>query len=254
MLLGEPGSVGGVAKGSALSAYALETVVGPYSGKFPEGVSLRQTDGNLSGIPHRSGTFSNWIYRANSTVLPSVPSQNAWKAYTFAMTDSAPPSVTLDPLNVLASGSTFSATLAAATLPGANNFLIRSPEFGVAFNPIQFKATGGVAQDGKYDAPHTSQVANNPSEVVGAYNWASSSFPGGIPAGMAFSSTGLFSGTPAARSSFQVLNVVARDSQLPTPVAATHAASGFCRFDIGPDWVSSPRPRTRAPARASTSP
>ncbi len=31
--------------------------------------------------------------------------------------------------------------------------------------------------------------------------------------------------------------MVARDAQLPLPLAATHAASGFCRFDIGPDWV-----------------
>ncbi len=114
MLLGEPGSVGGVAKGSALSAYALDSVAGPYSGKFPEGLSLRQTDGNISGVPHRSGTFANWIYRANSAVLPAVPSQNAWKAYTFAMVDSAPPAVVLDTLNVLSVGSSFSATLAAA--------------------------------------------------------------------------------------------------------------------------------------------
>ncbi len=236
-LVGEPGSVGGVAKGAAPSAYALDSALSPYSGKFPEGLTLRETDAAIIGSPRRAGTFANFVYRVNSQILPAVASQNAWKAYTFAMADSTPPVVALDATGVLAAGSTFSPTLAAATLPTASNFMIRSPEFGVSFNPITFKATGGVKQDGKYDAPHTSQVANNPGETVGGYDWSGSSFPAGIPAGMAFSSTGVFSGTPAARSGFQVFNAVVRDVQLPTPGSAAHTASGFCRFDIGPDWV-----------------
>jgi len=238
-LVGEPGSPGGVPKGAAPSAYALDTALSPYSAKFPEGVSLREGNGAFTGVPRRAGTFANFVYHVNSFILPNTASQNAWKAFTFTMADATPPVVALNPTGVLTAGGSFSPTLAAATLPASDNFLIRNPVFGEPFNPLQFLATGGVKQDGVYDVPSfaTPSAPVNAAELNGAYDWSTSSFPAGLPAGLAFSSRGVLSGTPVARSSFQVFNPIARDYQLSIPLAAAHIASGFCRFEIGPDWV-----------------
>ena len=228
-LVGEPGTPGGLAKGSGPTAYPLETIAGPYTAKFPEGVMMGDATGQISGIPRRQGTFNSWIYYVQSNVLPAVPSQNKWKSYSFTMLDGQPPAVTLD-TSVLVSG-----TFAAAGLG-----TIPSLEVGVPYRSgagLQFKLIGGVPYDGRFDGPHETQALTN-TEVVGTYNFAATTFASpGIPAGMSFSSNGKFSGTPlpAARGGFRNINLSASDLQLPLPLAATHKATGLCRYEVGPD-------------------
>ena len=255
-----PATPAGIAKGGTsglfLSAYDTNASTGigtpaspAYAGRFPEGIYIRESSGDIIGTPHRRGTFSSWWFHVQSSVLPAIPGQNRWRAYTFSMSDGAPPNVALDN-SVLNSGNVFGAV--------GNNFM-QGPSRGAPYSK-QFLATGGSPEDGKYDAPHEGQVVLNPSEVIGRYNFSDTFFdlqtgnlttigadPLKVPAGMAptvpggvvFSTSGLFSGVASLGSKFQTVTIVARDSLLPTtvPVLATHKASGTAQFEIGPDNV-----------------
>jgi hypothetical protein len=224
-LKGEPGTPDGVAKGSADSAYAEETDVGPaYPKRFPEGVTLGDSTGEVKGVPRRRGTFTDWTYHVQSTALPDDPTQNQWRNFTFSMAEATPP--VLDP-SVLAPGSTGFA-------PPANQI----PELEVT-KPylVQFGCLGGVAMDGTYDAPHVSEAVADPTEEAGLYSFTVP--PADVPPGMTMSPLGLFSGTPTARSGFKAIHLAAVDEQLPTSAALAlpHAVTGEVQYSIGPDVV-----------------
>ncbi len=225
-LVGEIGSPGGVAKATGLSAYALDTdASAAYTGKFPEGVYLRDAAGDILGLPRRKGSFANWNFHIQSSVLPALASQNKWKAFSFTMLDSVPPNVALNNADLL-SGNAYST---------ANN-IFQGPELTKNYSK-QFSALNGCPQDGKYDGPHESQALTNPAETVNRYDFSATTFALGVPAGMTFSATGLFSGIPTVGSSYQNVTITAEDSQLPLPRSAAHKASGTARFEIGPDTV-----------------
>ena len=153
-------SVNAVAKGTATSAYALDNVAGPYTGKFPEGIRLKDDSGALLGIPRRAGVFNNWQYHVYSATLPLNTTQNQWKNFSFTMVDGAPPVVTLDNA-VLLAGNTWS---------GTSNFL-QDADAGRPYSK-QMVATGGVPNDGFSDAPHDTEKVLDPTEVAGQYGWS----------------------------------------------------------------------------------
>src|SRR5262245_43791442 len=231
-LKSEPGHpTDGIAKGTPLG-YPLDTLGSPYPGKVPEGFYIRETTGDLLGVPRRVGTFPSWIYYVRSNVLPAVPGQNKWKSFAFTMADNVPPNLVLDPA-ILQPGSTFA---------GRPNFL-PSMEFGVPYNKT-FNCIGGVPRDGKWDSPHEllANVAN--PEVPGTYDFSGTVFVGGIaannpPPGVGWNPTiGRLQGTPTGgRGGLRQINVAATDFKLPTPVAAAHQATGTRQYDVGPDWV-----------------
>src|SRR5262245_9392472 len=154
------------AKGVGNSAYSTDITAGPYTGRWPEGMYIRDTTGGITGTPRRTGIFNNWNYHVQSTVLPNVPSQNAWKTFSFSMADSTPPAVALDN-SVLLAGNTFS-----AGSPGTNNFL----QDATAGQPYlkQFSATGGVPYDGFSDAPHETERVADSTEAAGRFQWSAS--------------------------------------------------------------------------------
>ncbi len=225
-LVGEIGSPGGVAKATGLSAYAIDTdASATYTGKFPEGVYLRDAAGDILGLPRRKGSFANWNFHIQSSVLPALASQNKWKAFSFTMLDSVPANVALNNADLL-SGNAY----------GTANNIFQGPELTKNYSK-QFTALNGCPQDGKYDGPHESQALTNPAESVNRYDFSATTFASGVPAGMTFSSTGLFAGVPAVGSSYQNVTITVEDSQLPLPRSAAHKASGTARFEIGPDTV-----------------
>ncbi len=227
-------SVGAVAKGSATSAYALDTTAGPYTGKFPEGIRLKDDTGALLGVPRRAGVFNTWQYHVYSSTLPLNPTQNQWKTFSFTMVDGAPPNVVLDN-NVLLPGNTWS---------GTSNFLLDAD----ANRPYskQMLATGGVPNDGFSDAPHDTEKVLDPSEVAGQYAWsatASGAVASLATVGMQFTIGGELRGNGPSkevgnlRTGYITLTVTASDAQLPTPIPATHTTTRTCRFSVGPDVV-----------------
>ena len=235
-LVGEPGSPGGVAKATGLSAYDDDSSNGSgsaaapsYNGRFPEGIYMRESSGDILGLPHRRGTFANWNFHVQSNVLPALATQNKWKQFTFNMADSVPLNVSLNNADLL-TGNAF----------GTANNVFQGPERTKLYNK-QFTALNGSPQDGKFDGPHESQAVTNPAEAVNRYDFSQTIFaatgtsnPGN---GLSFSATGLMSGTPINSTLYQNVTFKAEDSQLPTPRAATHIATGTARFEIGPDTV-----------------
>jgi hypothetical protein len=225
------GLPGPVAKGTATSAYADETVAGPYTGKFPEGIYLRETTGDLIGRPRRSGVFNQWIYWIQSTALPGLASQNKWRAFSFSMSDSVPPSLVLD-TSVLQANQTF-------TPP---NNVLGSWEFGIT-KYVQFAAVNGCPADGYCDAPHEGQRTVAVNEADGQFNFTGSQLvdvagqPTLAQMGLTLTNTGSFGGTPVLRSGYRTLSIKASDYQLPSPASAAHSATGTCQFEIGPDTI-----------------
>ena len=227
-MAGDLQSTGGVAKGSATSAYALDTTAGPYTGKWPEGLYMRELTGDIFGVPRRAGIFNAWVYYVFSNTLPTVPSQNAWKAFNFTMADGVPPNVALDP-TFLVSGASFGAT-------APNN--IADGEVAKPYS-VQFKALNGVPADGFSDAPNETKRQVN-GEVAGSYDWSATTWPlnGGIPPpGLTFTVGGKLSGTPTVKQGARNFNPSATDFQLPIPTSAGHTTAGIASISIGPDAV-----------------
>ncbi len=230
-LRGEPGSPNGVAKGAFPSGYELDATAGPYTGKFPEGLFLRDATGTLLGKPRRTGAFNSWMYNVQSTLLPNEASQNKWKAFSFTMTDAVPPALALDP-----------ASMPAGQGYVAPNNKLPDLEVGITYSQT-FNGLNGVSHDGKYDSPHESEATTKPGETSGKYEWGATTFQvAGRPAnlGMQFTSVGLFStttpgGVTGSKGGFENINLVLQDLQLPT--SAQHAVAGTVQFAIGPDTV-----------------
>ncbi len=230
-LRGEPGSPNGVAKGAFPSGYALEATASPYTGKFPEGICLRDATGTLLGKPRRTGTFSNWMYNVQSTLLPGEASQNRWKAFSFTMTNSVPPALVMDPLSMPA-GQGYAAP--SNKLPDL--------EVGISYSHT-WNALNGVPYDGKYDSPHEADAITKPGEQADKYDWSSTTFqlpgrPGNL--GMQFTNLGVFSTTSPAgvtgtKGGYENINLVVKDQQLPS--ASQHVVTGTVQFAIGPDSV-----------------
>lgn len=227
-------SVNAVAKGTATSAYALDNVAGPYTGKFPEGIRLKDDSGALLGIPRRAGVFNNWQYHVYSATLPLNTTQNQWKNFSFTMVDGAPPVVALDNA-VLLAGNTWS---------GTSNFL-QDADAGRPYSK-QMVATGGVPNDGFSDAPHDTEKVLDPTEVAGQYGWsatASGAVASLATVGMQFTIGGELRGNGGLkevgplRTGYITLSVTASDAQLPTPLTASHTTTRTCRFSVGPDAV-----------------
>ncbi len=233
-----PPTPAGFAKGTVFggfqSAYEIDssngsgTAAAPsYTNRFPEGLYIRESSGDILGIPRRRGTFANWNFHVQSSVLPALATQNKWKQYTFSMADSVPPNVALDN-SALLPGNIYGA-------PG-NNFF-QGPEKGKLYSK-QFLALNGCPQDGKFDAPHEGQAITNAGEAVGRYDFSATTFAlGAPPVGTTFTATGLFSGIATQSSVFQTVTIRAEDTQLPTPRSAAHLAAGTAQFEIGPDTV-----------------
>ncbi len=229
-LRGEPGSPNGVAKGSPTSAYAAEATPGPYSGKFPEGLILRD-NGSLFGIPRRMGSFGGWTYHVQSTLLPSESSQNQWKSYSFQMSEGVAPNLVMDPLSMPAGQGYV-----------APNNAIPDLEVGVSYAQ-SFNGLNGVADDGKWDSPHEADALAKPGETAAKYDWSASTFqvagrPGNL--GMQFTAAGVFqttspAGVTGTKGGYENLSLVLRDAQLPT--ANRHQVTGTVRFSVGPDVV-----------------
>lgn len=234
-LRGAAPSINAVAKGDPLSAYALETAAGPYSGKFPEGLRLRPATGAIVGTPRRTGVFNAWQYHVHSTTLPLNPTQNVWRQFSFSMADGAPPNLLLDD-SVLTAGSVWS---------GTSNFIL-DPDANRPYSR-QLLTTGGVSHDGRSDSPRDGEDVVDPNETPGQSRWTVTSVTGSVGSlaavGMELTLGGLLRGTGAGsavgnqRTGLITLAVRAEDAQLPTPHPAAHFAAGTCRFSIGPDLV-----------------
>jgi hypothetical protein len=227
-LLGEPGSLGGVAKTSFRSAYAADGTVGPYTGLFPEGIYLRETTGDFFGTPRRVGSFNNWMYQVQSTIRPDDLTQNKWKTFSFSM--AAGPGMTLDPA-AMPAGQGYTAP---------NNKL---PTVDVGRTYLQtFAALGGIPYDGKYDAPHEFQLASNPGEPTGKLDWSAVFAVPGRPGNlnMEFTNGGLFRNLTGflvngTKGGFENMTFTVKDLQLPTSLQHTSAAT--VQYDIGPDTI-----------------
>jgi hypothetical protein len=229
----------GVAKGTPLG-YPSDFDPGTsYPGKFPEGLYIRESTGDISGKPRRVGSFTNWWVLVHSDTLPGEPNQNKWRAYSFSMIENTPPALALN-ASVLQAGSAFGAT--------APNFL---PSMSAGtFYTRTFTATGGVPQDGKWDSPHET-YANTPgnTETVGAYSWGSFFPPVALPIhnppdGVTFNAiTATLSGTPASyerSATLRTMFVSTTDSRLPLPLPASHQVAGTqgqCQYEVGPDYA-----------------
>ncbi len=235
-LQGRAPSLNAVADGAPTAAYApLVGASGPsYSGKFPEGIRLKDDTGAILGVPRRAVVFNAWTYHVYSTTLPTDPTQNQWKAFSFNMADGNPPAVALDN-NVLLPGNVWS---------GASNFLLDA-DAGRSYSK-QMVGTGGVPNDGVSDAPHDTEDVIDPTEVAGQYNW--SAVPSGAVAnlatvGMTFTLGGELRGTGPSkevgtiRTSYITLTVTADDAQLPDTLVTGHQTARTCRFSVGPDVV-----------------
>jgi hypothetical protein len=222
---GEPGTPDGVDKGSPTSAYAAEDDDGPsYSARFPEGLVLNDSSGQIHGIPRRRGSFVDWTYHVQSVMLSSESSQNRWRSYTFSMADAEPPALALDP-SVLAPGS--------SSFSPPNN---KIPDLEVT-KPysLQFDGLNGVPMDGDLDAPHESQLTPDTTEEAGHYAFTADFGPGGIPDGMTFGAYGLFEGTPTERSGLRTIVLTAIDEQL--PISGQNTVTGEVQYSVGPDIV-----------------
>ena len=205
-LVGEPGTPGGVAKNTGLSAYPIDTdASAAYTAKFPEGIYLRDTTGDILGIPRRKGTFTNWSFHVNSSVLPTLASQNKWKQYTFTMADSVPTNVALNNADLLA-GNAYST---------ANN-IFQGPELTKLYSK-QFTALNGCPQDGKFDGPHETQATTNPAETVNRYDFSGTVFASGVPAGHDVLGDGPVLGHPDGRQLVPERDDLGR--RLPAPAA-----------------------------------
>jgi|GEM_PF-2722950 len=235
-LQGRAPSLNAVADGAPTAAYAaLVGASGPsYPGKFPEGITLKDDSGAISGVPRRAGAFTAWTYHVYSTTLPLDSTQNQWKAFSFAMADGNPPAVALDN-NVLLPGNTWS---------GVSNFLLDA-DANRAYSK-QMAGTGGVPNDGVSDAPHDSEDVIDGTEVAGQYNWTA--VPSGAVAnlatvGMTFTIGGELKGTGpnkevgSVRTGYIILSVTADDAQLPDTLLTGHQTTRTCRFSVGPDGV-----------------
>jgi hypothetical protein len=226
-------SLNAVAKNTATSAYGLDNATSPYNNKFPEGIYLRDTTGEIFGTPRRAGIFNNWNYFVISTVFPTLASQQKWKTYAFTMADSAPPALALNP-SVLLAGNTFSSP---------SNFL-QDADANKPYSK-QFLATGGVPQDGFSDSPSETDRQADGTEVVGAFSWSATLTGQTFAAiGMTMTSTGQFKGVNASnavgnlRTGYLTLTPTVVDYQLPVPpILSTHTATGTCQFAVGPDLV-----------------
>ncbi len=228
-------AVSGYAKGSGQSAYEVETnTATTYNDRFPEGIYIRDTTGDILGVPRRRGTYQNWTYVVQSTTLVFVASQNESRVFSFSMSDSYP--------------GTSLGMSGAATILGTgqgyvapNNFL-KNAEFGRTYD-YSYTSTGGVPQDGRYDAPHESQALNNALETIGACDWSTTTFALADPStyNMKFEASGRFHTLSAtgATAKFGPRNVFPRvvDAFLPTfgSPPTGHSATATNQFSIGPD-------------------
>ena len=243
------------------SSYPSPTDPGPaydvsHQGLPPEGILLNEETGGISGYPRRRGTFEINAHVV-STLVPNSFGQHAWGTLGFAMAPAAPleqdPAYTLDPA--------FTTVKPYARLEEAMKGQIYNPDGGP--NGVQILGLGGVPDDGYTDAPHVSQAALDPNEVVGGYKWTIDWNPDGdytapatgeIP-GMEFTPEGVFrifevwnpTGGPGGNGAWepqvddlipqfdQTIAFSASDSALPSTLA--DSVTEKVAFGIGPDRI-----------------
>jgi hypothetical protein len=227
--------------------YPAAATVGPYTSITPEGLVLRETSGSLQGIPRRLGAFTFNVH-VFSTLVPNEFGQHAWQQYTVNFANSEPP---------VLPAPAFSFNAATWTVEATPGLLAASPwstlpefEVGVPYNPdggaagLSMIAQGGVAKDGLIDAPHFTQLAPNPAEVTGTYdwtiNWDADAVGAPNPAtGVSLNpATGIISvpnpNLLVGRSRTNI-SLTASDQQLPT--GNRHTINGRAAYSVGPDKV-----------------
>jgi hypothetical protein len=250
---------------AAADCYAPETTVGPYPNITPEGVYLRTTLGQFTGVPRRAGVFS-WHLHVSSDLVPNEFGQHVWQSYnniTFLPSEQPP----ITPPQVPFAYSSLATWTQAGLLgqPPAALDALPPMEVGVAYNPdggpagVSCIAVAGVPKDGRLDAPHEAEAADislgtpiyDPgipppayNEFPGAYDWVVDWNPVGAgtvaPVGVNFlTETGIFHvPTPAAlqAQNFQTIRLTTRDEQLPKPTYP-NSITALLQFEIGPDKV-----------------
>ena len=140
---------------------------GPNYGPYPpEGIAMTRygaATGTISGLPRRRGDFSLYVH-GYSTLVPNEAGQHSFRTVAMHVDPSEPPSFgnpafSLDPSFTVEGYDVGPPTY--STLP---EFEIGNPYNPSGLAPgsegLQLLARGGVAADGKSDAPHADQVTD----------------------------------------------------------------------------------------------
>lgn len=239
---------------------------GPLYGHItPEGVYLKDDAGQFTGVPRRTGTFS-WHLHVRSGLVPNEFGQHKWHTYSnvsFAPSEQAP----INPPQVPFAYGSLATWTQAGLLSQPPNALDALPslEKGSTYNPdggpagVSCIALGGVAKDGRLDAPHESEATDvslgspvydpafppaSTAEFPGSYDWVVDWNPLALgtvaPVGLNFlPETGLFHVPVPANlvpQNFQTIRLTTRDEQLPTPTYP-NSITALLQFEIGPDKV-----------------
>ena len=229
---------------------------GPNYGPYPpEGIAMTRyggATGTLSGLPRRRGDFALYVH-GYSTLVPNEAGQHSFRTVVLHVDPSEPPKTGNPAFSLDASFTVEGYDVGPPTYSTLPEF-----EIGVQYNPsglappnqgLQLLARGGVAADGKSDAPHADQVTDILTEVPGTYLWTGDwdTTVGGVqlpPSGVAMQpglpgySTGLVQvvdENALVRQGRELAEFHCYDFQLPDSLQ-NHTSSTY-GFSVGPDIV-----------------